>query len=97
MNLPKGLLQDWSYILLAKYRELLSLQDFSGAVEMLRSVEDRGRAKQLSATQAGGKLFKLIEWEILLVDVMQFLHYWPKSSNSSKSTTTAVLLWDEVI
>lgn len=26
MNLPKGMLQDWSYILLAKYRELLSLQ-----------------------------------------------------------------------
>jgi len=26
MNLPKGPLQDWSYILLAKSRELLSLK-----------------------------------------------------------------------
>lgn len=50
---------------------------------MLKAVEDRGRAKQLVNTQAGGKLFKLIEWEILLVDVLQFLHKWPVSSNSS--------------
>lgn len=49
---------------------------------MLRAVEERGRSKQLSTSQAGGKLFKLIEWEILLVDVMEFLHQWPKSSNS---------------
>ena len=82
MNLPKGMLQDLSYILLAKYRELLSLQDYSGAVEMLRAVEERGRSKQLSNSQTGNKLFKLIEWEILLVDVMQFLHEWPKSSHS---------------
>ena len=51
---------------------------------MLRAVEERGRVKQLSTTQAGGKLFKLIEWEILLVDVMEFLHQWPKSSNSGR-------------
>lgn len=84
MNLPKGMLQDWSYILLAKYRELLSLQDFAGAVEMLKAVEERGRTKQLANSQAGSKLFKLIEWEILLVDVLQFLHKWPVSSNSSR-------------
>lgn len=82
-QLPKGPLQDWSYILLAKYRELLSLQDFSGAVEMLRAVEARGREKLPSNSSAGSKLFKLIEWEILLVEVMQFLHLWPKACSSS--------------
>ena len=51
---------------------------------MLKAVEERGRTKQLSNSQTGGKLFKLIEWEILLVDVMQFLHEWPISSNSGK-------------
>jgi hypothetical protein len=61
----------------------LSIQDFSGAVEMLKAVEERGRTKQLTNSQAGGKLFKLIEWEILLVDVLQFLHEWPISSSSS--------------
>lgn len=50
---------------------------------MLKAVEERGRAKQLASSQTGGKLFKLIEWEILLVDVLQFLHQWPASSNSS--------------
>ena len=81
MNLPTGQLQDWSYILIAKYRELLSLLDFGGAVEMLRAVETRGREKL--STPAGAKLFKLIEWEILLVEVMHFLHLWPKACNSS--------------
>jgi hypothetical protein len=50
---------------------------------MLKAVEERGRTKQLTNTQAGGKLFKLCEWEILLVDVLQFLHEWPISSSSS--------------
>lgn len=51
---------------------------------MLAAVEERGRAKQLASTPAGVKLFKLIEWEILLVNVMQCLHHWPKSANSSE-------------
>ena len=107
MNLPKGFLQDWTYIILAKYRELLSLQvpftcilhflqirltlffflkDFTGSIEMLRAVdvEVRNRSNQLANMQIGYKLSKLIEWEILLVDVMQLLHHWPKCANSSK-------------
>lgn len=51
---------------------------------MLQAVEDRGRSKQLGNTQTGAKLFKLIEWEILLVQIMQFLSQWPKSSTTSK-------------
>lgn len=48
---------------------------------MLEAVE--GRTKKLLNTPTGVKLFKLIEWEILLVDVMQCLHMWPNSSSSS--------------
>lgn len=50
---------------------------------MLKAVETRGRAEQIS-TQVGSKLFKLIEWEILLVNVMQFLQQWPQYGNSGK-------------
>lgn len=82
-SLPKGMLQDWSYILLAKYRELLSLKDYTGAVEMLKAVDTRGRSEQISSTQGGSKLFKLIEWEILLVNVMQFLQQWPQYNNTA--------------
>ena len=49
---------------------------------MLKAVETRGRAEQIFSTQGGSKLFKLIEWEILLVNVMQFLHQWPQFGNS---------------
>ena len=53
---------------------------------MLRAVdvEVRNRSNQLANMQIGYKLSKLIEWEILLVDVMQLLHHWPKCANSSK-------------
>jgi len=87
MNLPKGMLQDWAYILLAKSRELLGLHDFDGSAAMLRAVdvEVRGRSNQLANPQAVYKLAKLIEWETLLVDVMRFLHQWPKGVNTSAS------------
>ena len=49
---------------------------------MLKAVETRTRAEQISSTQGGSKLFKLIEWEILLVNVMQFLQQWPQYGNS---------------
>lgn len=66
-------------------------QDYVGAIEMLQAMEDRGRLKQVGNTQAGAKLFKLIEWEILLVQIMQFLSQWPKSSTTGKYAIETII------
>ena len=88
INLPKGLLQDWTYILLAKSRELLGLKDYAGSLDMLKIVdaEVHSRSSQLGNAQAGYKLFKLLEWEILLVEVTHFLHQWPKVDSAGAKT-----------
>ncbi|XP_063237089.1 integrator complex subunit 8 isoform X3 [Bacillus rossius redtenbacheri] len=77
MSLPRGFLQDFVYLLLAKSRELTALKDFDAAQAMLGAVE--ARAKGAAGVPSGAlyKLTKLLGWEGLLIRVTQLLAEWP--------------------
>ena len=74
MSLPRGFLQDYSYILLAKSRELALGKDFDRSKELLTVLESEVQHHIGNLTF---KLCRLISWEILLVEIWQCLHHWP--------------------
>ena len=74
MSLARGFLQDYSYILLAKSRELALGKDFDRSKELLTVLEAE---VSRHVTNLTFKLCRLINWEILLVEIWQCLHKWP--------------------
>ncbi|XP_065335284.1 integrator complex subunit 8 isoform X2 [Cloeon dipterum] len=72
MGLQKGVLQDLIFILLAKSRDLSLSGDFERARKLLKAVEE-----ELRTLSGNSKLGKLVNWELLLVSIMQFLKSWP--------------------
>ncbi|XP_031784985.1 integrator complex subunit 8 isoform X1 [Nasonia vitripennis] len=82
--LPASFLKDYSYILLAKSKELALSKDFSGAKSLLSIVENEIQrdAPILKEVTKGGhnsipKLLKLLSWESLLVEICNCLYAWP--------------------
>lgn len=85
MGLPRGVLQDMSFIFLAKSREITVSEDFDRAHELLKAAEDEIH-KDL-ANLPGNLAFKLgrlVNWEILLVSIIKFLNNWPVMLPTSK-------------
>ncbi|CAB3380059.1 Hypothetical predicted protein [Cloeon dipterum] len=78
MGLPKGVLQDLIFILLAKSRDLSLSGDFERARKLLKAVEEELLTVLNSLPgKLASKLGKLVNWELLLVSIMQFLKSWP--------------------
>ncbi|KAK2577342.1 hypothetical protein KPH14_003465 [Odynerus spinipes] len=80
MSLPRGFLQDYSYVLLAKSRELVMSKDFEGAIEILHVLEKEVQQHSQTGSTLVFKLCKLINWEALLVDIWRCLHAWPATN-----------------
>lgn len=76
-------LQDFSYILIAKSRELTTLKDFDSAKNLLAVIEDEISRFQQLPNNLRFKLKKLVGWEFLLVDIWHCLFVWPGTNNSS--------------
>ncbi|XP_056638700.1 integrator complex subunit 8 [Diorhabda sublineata] len=75
-SLPRGFVQDFSYVILAKSKEQLLSKNFNLSLEFLVILE-----KELQASKCNvSKLFKLVSWEILLVQIAQILDQWPVNS-----------------
>ncbi|XP_034174440.2 integrator complex subunit 8 [Osmia lignaria lignaria] len=80
MSLPRGFLQDYSYVLLAKSRELVMSKDFEGAIEILNVLEKEAQQHTQSGNTLIFKLCKLVNWESLLVEIWRCLHAWPATN-----------------
>ncbi|PSN35787.1 hypothetical protein C0J52_09481 [Blattella germanica] len=76
MMLPRGFVQDYAYILLAKSRELTTMKDFKMATGMLAAVEQEARSSNVGSNVLY-KFCKLLAWETLLIQMIQFLTDWP--------------------
>ncbi|XP_012265327.2 integrator complex subunit 8 [Athalia rosae] len=79
MSLPRGLLQDYSYVLLAKSRELVTSKDFVGAKEMLNVLEREAQLLVAGGNSLILKLCQLVAWEVLLIEILHCLYVWPAS------------------
>lgn len=92
ISLPRGFLQDYSYVLLAKSRELVMTKDFEGAIELLSILEKEAQQN----SQGGTLIFKLctlINWESLLVEIWKCLYIWPtKDIGKFKRTPMYVII-----
>lgn len=72
MSLPRSFHQDYSYILLAKSRELVILKNFDSARMLLHAIDQEIKHNRLSI-----KLSIMINWELILVDILDYLNVWP--------------------
>ncbi|XP_077274442.1 integrator complex subunit 8 isoform X1 [Temnothorax americanus] len=76
MSLSRGFIQDYSYVLLAKSRELVTSKNFDGAIELLKILD-----KELQEQKSGGslvfKLSKIVSWECLLFEIWKCFQAWP--------------------
>lgn len=87
-SMPDNFLKDYSYILLAKSKELTLLKDFPSAKALLSVVERevQHHAQSLSEKPLLGgmnlfhKLLKLLSWEALSIDICHSLHAWPATN-----------------
>ncbi|XP_021913998.1 integrator complex subunit 8 isoform X2 [Zootermopsis nevadensis] len=86
MSLPRGFVQDFACILLAKSRELTTMKDFKLARDLLNAV---GKEARNSSINSGVlyKLIRLLSWETLLIQIIEFLTEWP---NHKLNTSTLV-------
>ncbi|XP_076239137.1 integrator complex subunit 8 [Calliopsis andreniformis] len=105
MSLPRGFLQDYSYVLLAKSRELVSCKDFEGAIEILNILEKEVQQHSQTGNTQIFKLCKLVNWECLLVEIWRCLYAWPATNicdtqnlvTRSKQCLGALQATDQVI
>ncbi|XP_025991714.1 integrator complex subunit 8 [Solenopsis invicta] len=77
MSLPRGFIQDYSYVLLAKSRELVTSKNFDGAIELLKSLDKELQEHMKSGGSLVFKLSKLVNWECLLVEIWKCFQAWP--------------------
>ncbi|EZA60979.1 hypothetical protein DMN91_004729 [Ooceraea biroi] len=80
LSLPRGFLQDYSYILLAKSRESVSVKNFCGAVKLLKVLDSELQEHVKSGGPLIFKLCKLVSWECLLVEIWKCIHTWPATN-----------------
>ncbi|KAL0124939.1 hypothetical protein PUN28_006658 [Cardiocondyla obscurior] len=81
---PKGFIQDYSYIMLAKSRELVTFKNFNNAIELFKVLDKdlQDHVKSGNGGNSGGsssilKLCKLANWECLLVEIWKCFYTWP--------------------
>ncbi|KAK0179235.1 hypothetical protein PV327_008044 [Microctonus hyperodae] len=106
MSLPRGFYQDYSYILLAKSRELTSAKNFRGTKVLLSALEKEIETQNSqSAINLSYKLSKLLGWESVLVEILNYYNTWPTTHESDipklieqcKQCLGAVQITDHVI
>ncbi|CAH0550288.1 unnamed protein product [Brassicogethes aeneus] len=77
-SLMRGFLQDFAFVLLAKSREQMLNKCWNSSLELLIILD---KELQIHAgNDVVAKLYKLVSWEILLVQITQSLDEWPKQT-----------------
>ncbi|KAF4526173.1 hypothetical protein B566_EDAN008210 [Ephemera danica] len=97
LSLPKGYLQDITFILLAKAKELTIAEDFEGARKLLAAVDDEVKEATLQLQTVSYKLGRLVGWEVLLGNIIQFLAEWPIQLPGTEAPPTYNHTGDSVI
>ncbi|KAH0567519.1 integrator complex subunit 8 [Cotesia glomerata] len=100
-SLPHGLYQDYTFILLAKSRELTSTKNLNDAKALLNAIEDEIQVhiatQNPSLINLSYKLSKMISWELILVEILQYYNSWNANLtvNSTVEDTNLLELVDK--
>lgn len=87
LNLKRGFLQDFFYILLGKVFELVQKKDFPAAIALLIDLRNESKRQELSNNPIIAKLGKLIDWEKINIQVLNRLDsYWSKKPPTMKDS-----------
>lgn len=78
MSLQRGFLQDFAYILMGKSKELTDRNEFTGALAMLACLRTECARPDLLTNGVVRCLEKLLDWEVLFVQLAHTLHAWPR-------------------
>lgn len=87
MSMPRGFVQDFSYVLLAKSRQLMNINQFDASVELLTILDNEVKNHTSINTNIVYKLCRLISWEVLICQVQQLLVEWPANHLSMYTST----------
>lgn len=86
MAMPVSFLQDFSYVLLGKARELAARGNYIDAVSMLSVLKSETQRQELGGSAA--LMCKLITWEILHIQITQCLEEWHQKPLDLQSLAT---------
>jgi integrator complex subunit 8 len=85
LNLKRGFLQDFSYILLGKVNEMVQKKDYVTATALLTEVRGESKRPEWSNDAVVNKLGKLIDWEKINIQIISRLEtFWPKKPPTIK-------------
>lgn len=89
LNLKRGFLQDFSYILLGKVNELVQRKEYVLAISLLAELRAETKRPEWSNDANVNKLGKLIDWEKFNIQILNRLDsYWPKKTPTAKDPWT---------
>lgn len=92
LNLKRGFLQDFSYILLGKANEMVQKKDYSAAITLLTELRFESKRPEWANDPNVNKLGKLIDWEKINIQIISRLdQYWPKKPPTIKDPWTVKL------
>lgn len=92
LNLKRGFLQDFSYILLGKVNEMMQKKEFQLALLLLNELRNEAKRPEFSNDAVVHKLGKLVEWEKMNIQiVMKLDSHWPKNTPTLKDPWTVKL------
>lgn len=74
MAMPRGFVQDFGFVLLAKSKELMLSKDWNSSISLLNVLFSEVQKNQIGNTL---KLLRLIKLEILLIQMNELLESWP--------------------
>ncbi|CRK97815.1 CLUMA_CG011191, isoform A [Clunio marinus] len=85
LNLKRGFLQDFAYILLGKSNELLQKKDYTTSISLLTELRSESKRPEWSNDMNVNKLGKLLDWEKFNIQIIQRLeNYWPNKPPTIK-------------
>lgn len=89
MNLKRGFLQDFSYILLGKVNDMVLKKDFKSAYALISELKNEAKRAEWSNDATVIKLGKLLEWEKINIQILMRLDSdWPKKPPSLREQWT---------
>ncbi|KAK9890977.1 hypothetical protein WA026_013315 [Henosepilachna vigintioctopunctata] len=85
-SLSRGFLQDFAYVMLAKSKEQMLATNWELSLRLIQTLEEE---LKVSSGNNISKLSQMIKWEILLIQIAQLLHEWPKSTIDKNELSNA--------